>query len=382
MKKILIIGGDGFCGWPTSLYLASKGHDIKILDNFARRKIDKELSINSLVKIYSIYERIKKANEIIGNLTFEKIDISKSYDKLKKIIKSFKPNSIIHLAEQKSAPYSMIDDYHRNFTVEKNIASTHNICSAITEVDKKIHLIHLGSMGVYGYSDVNGYIPEGYIDIIVKSTNKSTKILYPVNPGSIYHMTKCLDQLIFQYYVKNWNLKITDLHQGIVWGINTNLTLLSPILANRFDYDGIFGTVINRFISQAANNRALTIYGSGGQTRAFININDTAKCINLALNNDNFEPNKVRIFNQASETITLLNLAKLISKIYNSKIKFYKNPRAELEKNELNVINQNLKSLGFKPILLNRGLLDDIRSLAKKNNKYFKNNIIMNSPNW
>ena len=381
-KKIIVLGGDGFCGWPTSLYLASKGHDIKIIDNLIRRKIDKELSIKSLVKIYNIKDRIKKANEIVGQITFDNIDISKNYDDLKKIIKKFNPSVIIHFAEQRSAPYSMIDDYHRKFTVENNITNTHNVCSAITETNRKIHLIHLGTMGVYGYSKVYGEIPEGYLDVVIKQSNKRAKILYPANPGSIYHMTKCLDQLIFQYYVKNWKLKITDLHQGIVWGINTVLTSLSPILANRFDYDGIYGTVLNRFLSQAANNTPLSIYGTGGQTRAFINISDTAECVNIALKNDNFENNKVRIFNQVAETKNLLDLAKLVSKIYKCKIKFYKNPRNELNKNELKVRNQNFKSLGFKPILLKTGLLNDINTLAKKNNKNFKKNILLNSPTW
>lgn len=281
--NILILGGDGMCGWPTALKLTKSGHKVCIVDNLYRREIDKELGISSLVPIATIEDRLKVASELIGPIQFFKLDVVNEYQKLKDLIVDYKPNAIIQFAEQKSAPYSMINDEKRRYTINNNITGTHNVCSAIVDVNKEIHLVHLGTMGVYGYSKEFGSIPEGYLDITVNSTKKNTNILYPANPGSVYHMTKCLDQLIFQFYNKNWKLKITDLHQGIVWGFNTNETKLSPILNNRFDYDGIFGTVLNRFISQAANNIPLTIYGTGGQTRAFININDTVECIKLAI---------------------------------------------------------------------------------------------------
>lgn len=380
--NILILGGDGMCGWPTALKLTKCGHNICIVDNLSRRKIDKELEVSSLVPIANIQDRLKTASDLVGPISFVELDIVNEYKKLKALIEDFKPNTIIQFAEQKSAPYSMIGDEKRRFTVNNNVTGTHNVCSSIVSVNKNIHLVHLGTMGVYGYSKDFGPIPEGYLDITIKSSEKNTNILYPANPGSIYHMTKCLDQLIFQFYNKNWGLKITDLHQGIVWGFNSEETKLSPALNNRFDYDGVWGTVLNRFISQAANDTPLTIYGTGGQTRAFININDTVECIRLAIENYNFKPDRVRIFNQVSETKKISDLAEMISKKYGSKISYINNPRKELAENELEVSNQGLTSLGFKPILLNDGLIDDIHSVAKYFKNTFNKDKILTSPNW
>jgi UDP-sulfoquinovose synthase len=270
--KIIVFGGDGFCGWPTSLRLANFGHTVVIVDNLSRRRIDNELSSGSLTKIASINDRIKVANDKCGEILYEFLDIAKQPDVVKELLRKYRPDAVVQFAEQRSAPYSMIGDLERRYTVDNNIAGTHNICSAIVDVDPSIHLVHLGTMGVYGYSKAFGAIPEGYLDIKINSTQNDTEILYPANPGSLYHLTKCLDQLIFQFYNKNWGLKITDLHQGIVWGVETEHTKLAPELVNRFDYDGIYGTVLNRFISQAANGLPLTVYGTGGQSRAFIHI--------------------------------------------------------------------------------------------------------------
>ena len=219
-------------------------------------------------------------------------------------------------------------------------------------------------MGVYGYSKDFGVIPEGYLEVNIPGGADSKEILYPTAPGSIYHMTKSLDQIIFQFYNKNWNLKITDLHQGIVWGIETAETKKAKELVNRFDYDGIYGTVLNRFITQACNNYPLSVYGTGGQKRAFIHISDTAKCIQLALENNDFETNKVRIFNQVSEVRSIKELAKIISEKYGNSVNFLENPRKELKENELEVKNSGLLSLGFDPILLSDLLIDDIKFLA------------------
>ena len=379
--KIIIVGGDGFCGWPTALGLG-KNNDILIIDNLSRRKIDKDYNINSLINISSISKRISTARKIGFKIKFIKCDVAKQPKKFSQIVKKFKPKTIIQFGEQRAAPFSMIGDKERSYTVDNNISGTHNICSTIAKINKKIHLIHLGTMGVYGYSEEMGKIPEGYLDIVIKQTKKIKKILYPSNPGSIYHMTKCMDQIVFQYYAKNWGIKITDLHQGIVWGTQTNETNMNVHLTNRFDYDGLYGTVLNRFLVQAVNNHPLSVYGNGGQTRAFIHISDTVKCIKLALKNKFFQPGKVRIFNQVSETKNILELAKLINKRFGTKIMFLKNPRKELKKNELEVSNKGLKSLGFKPTLLNDKLLEDLEFIAKKSSKNFKVNTVLNSPNW
>ena len=380
--KIIILGGDGFCGWPTSLRLAASGHEILIIDNLSRRLIDTKLSSSSLTAIKPIDERIKSANKHIGKIEFKNINIAKDVDSLRKVISDNKPKTIIQFAEQRSAPYSMLSDSERRYTIENNISGTHNVCSAIVDINKDIHLVHLGTMGVYGYSKEFGKIPEGYLNVNIPDTGKSMDILYPTNPGSIYHLTKSLDQIIFQYYNKNWGLKITDLHQGIVWGIETPETKLSKNLINRFDYDGIYGTVLNRFITQAVNNHPLTVYGQGGQKRAFININDTAECIKLSVENDDFDTTRVRIFNQVSEVLSVSQIANIISEQYGSDIDYLDNPRKELAENELEVSNDGLKSLGFQPILLNKGLIEDIELLAKSTQDNFNKKNVLNSPSW
>ena len=292
------------------------------------------------------------------------------------------PDAIVHFAEQRAAPYSMIGDKERRYTVDNNVVGTHNICSAVATVDPLIHIVHLGTMGVYGYNKAFGAIPEGYLNVEIKATKLDQDILYPANPGSVYHMTKCLDQLIFQFYNKNWGLKITDLHQGIVWGIETNETKQHPDLVNRFDYDGIYGTALNRFISQAANKIPLTIYGTGGQTRAFIHISDTARCVKLACENSNFDTTRVRIFNQVAETHSVLELAEILKTQYGAEIAFYDNPRKELPENQLEVSNMGLRSLGFEPITLEQSLLDDVKFLAEQTKASFNVDNVLSSPNW
>jgi UDP-sulfoquinovose synthase len=381
-QTIIIVGGDGFCGWPTSLFLAARGHKVVIVDNLSRRRIDKELDSFSLTPISSIENRVSKASELFGAVSFQNIDVANSYENLLKLIINIKPDTIIQFGEQRAAPYSMIGDIERRYTVDNNIRGTHNICSAIIESDLDIHLVHLGTMGVYGYSKDFGSIPEGYLDVTIKSTLKDVGILYPSNPGSIYHMSKCLDQLLFQFYNKNWGLRVTDLHQGIVWGIETHETKLSEVLVNRFDYDGIYGTVLNRFIAQAANQFPLTVYGTGGQSRAFIHIQDTAKCISLAIDNPPIDNSRVRIFNQVSEVRKVYELAEIISTQYDCEIQYVDNPRKELPDNELEVSNAGLVSLGFSPLTLDNSLVDDVKYIADVTKSSFDSSNILTSPEW
>lgn len=380
--KIIVFGGDGFCGWPTTLRLLNEGHSVHLVDNLSRRKIDEQLNSKSLTDISDIDTRIKAANSIFGNLTFSNIDVATQRSELISLLKSFDPDAVVQFAEQRAAPYSMLGDVERCYTVDNNVTGTHNICSAIVEVNKDIHLVHLGTMGVYGYSKDFGKIPEGYLDIEIKETKRDASILYPANPGSVYHMTKCLDQLIFQFYYKNWGLQITDLHQGIVWGVNTKETILDSRLTNRFDYDGVYGTVLNRFISQAANNFPLTVYGTGGQQRAFIHISDTAECIKIAIENPPENENRVRIFNQVAEVQSVSGLAEIVSKAFGVDISFLENPRKELAENELEVSNQGLVSLGFEPITLAKHLVEDTYQIAKMTSHNFDRHNVTTSPKW
>lgn len=379
--NIVVLGGDGFCGWPTSLKLSKSGHSVTILDNLSRRNIDEELGSNSLTDIVSIEKRCETARSLGMDVKFEFCDLT-DYNSLKEKLIVAKPEAIVHFAEQRAAPYSMISQKERRYTVDNNITATHNVLSAIVDIDRSIHLVHLGTMGVYGYSKDFGDIPEGYLDIEVKSTGKDVSVLYPTNPGSIYHMTKSLDQILFQFYHKNWGLSITDLHQGIVWGTQTEETMLHEDLVNRFDYDGIYGTVLNRFIVQAASGHPLSVYGTGGQTRAFIHINDTSRCVQLAIESPPEDNDRVRIFNQVSETRSVKELAEILGSSYDCKVDFLKNPRKELAENELEVSNAGLRSLGFEPITLSDSLIEDVKFIAEEFKSKVNPENINNSPDW
>ena len=278
-KRILVMGGDGFCGWPTTLHLSDLGYEVAIVDNLSRREIAKEIGAESLTPIASIEKRLGTWYELTGkSIPFYKINIAKDYDALLALLVSYRPDVIIHFAEQRSAPYSMKSTKHRMYTVNNNLNATNNILSAIVDSQLDIHLVHLGTTGVYGYGISNDTIPEGYLKIQFPS-GEEREILYPFDPGSIYHMTKCQDALCFYYYNKNDKLRITDLHQGIVWGTNTVQTRRHEALMNRFDYDSDYGTVLNRFLVQAAIGQPLTIYGVGEQTRAFIHIQNTVRVL-------------------------------------------------------------------------------------------------------
>ncbi|WP_182199723.1 NAD-dependent epimerase/dehydratase family protein [Paraliobacillus salinarum] len=369
-KKIIVLGGDGFCGWPTSLHLSQKGHDVTIIDNLSRRNIDNELEAESLTPIQPMHTRLNAWKEISGKtINFYNFDIANEYDRLLDMIQTEMPDVIIHFAEQRAAPYSMKSSKHKRYTVNNNMNATHNVLCAIVESTLDIHLVHLGTMGVYGYGTAGLKIPEGYLDIEVKKEDGERveqQILYPTNPGSIYHMTKSQDQLLFQYYNKNDNVRITDLHQGIVWGTNTKETNLDDRLINRFDYDGDYGTVLNRFLMQAAVGYPITVHGTGGQTRAFIHIQDSVRCIELAVENPPANNDRVLIFNQMTETHRVADLAKLISKLTDGEIAYVSNPRKEAKENELQVRNDLFLSKGLQPITLNEGLLQEVTEVAKR----------------
>lgn len=368
--KIIIFGGDGFCGWPTALYLSKQGHDIVIVDNLSRRKIDIELECWSLTPITPIGTRLKTWEEVTGNkIQFINFDVSKNYNQLIELFKRIQPDAVIHFAEQRAAPYSMKNAFGKRYTVDNNLNATNNILCAIVDSQQDIHVVHLGTMGVYGYGTAGMKIPEGYLSIKIPNDHGEEidkEILYPPAPGSIYHMTKTQDALMFAFYNQNDGIRVTDLHQGIVWGTQTDETLLDEKLINRFDYDGDYGTVLNRFLMQAAINHPLTVHGSGGQTRAFIHIRDTVRCIELALENPPQKGERVKIFNQMTETHTVKDLAECISKLTGAKINYQKNPRKEADENELYVENSCFLDMGLKPTTLKKGLMDEVTDIARK----------------
>jgi len=369
--KVIVLGGDGFCGWPCAVNLAEQNHDVIIVDNLSRRKIDIDLEVESLTPISSITERLSAWEETGGKpMRFLNMDISKQYQKLLNLLIDEKPDSVIHFAEQRAAPYSMKSSFTKRYTVDNNVNGTHNLLAAIVESNLDIHVVHLGTMGVYGYGSHRGAtIPEGYLKVEVPQPDGSRfeeEILHPASPGSVYHMTKTLDQLLFLYYNKNDLVRITDLHQGIVWGTNTEATLKDPRLTNRFDYDGDYGTVLNRFLMQAAIGYPLSVHGTGGQTRAFIHIKDSVKCVQLALENPPQSGERVKIFNQMTESHQVGELAKKVASLTGAEINYLPNPRNEAVENDLIVDNKCFIELGLNPTTLDNGLLEEVVEVAKK----------------
>jgi UDP-sulfoquinovose synthase len=368
--KVLVLGGDGFCGWPTALHLSKLGHDVAIVDNLSRRKIDVELEVESLTPIRPLGERVAAWKEISGqDIRIHRFTVGEHYHRLLTLLLDEKPDAVVHFAEQRAAPYSMKSSWHKRYTVKNNLGATNDLCAAIVESGLDIHLVHLGTMGVYGYGSAGMKIPEGYLQVKVETDAGDLidqEILYPANPGSIYHMTKTQDQLFFAFYNKNDGLKVTDLHQGIVWGTQTAETRLDERLINRFDYDGDYGTVLNRFLMQAAVGYPLTVHGTGGQTRAFINIQDTVRCIQLAVENPPQSRERVNILNQMTETHRVRDLAQMICEIAGAEIDYVANPRNEADENDLHVRNDRLLQLGLEPITLKEGLLQEITEVARK----------------
>src|SRR4029077_14860903 len=382
--RVLVLGGDGFCGWPTTLYLSDRGHDITIIDNLSRRKIDVELEVDSLTPIRPIGERIRVWREVSGReVGFINLDLATEYDRLVAVLEDIRPEAIVHFAEQRAAPYSMRNTRAKRYTVDNNVRATHNLLTALVATGIDASLVHLGTMGVYGYGwSGSAPIPEGYLTVKEHTPDGELEreILHPANPGSVYHLTKTLDQLVVSFYAKNAalvkllfafsdkndGLAITDLHQGLVWGPQTDQTSRDQRLINRFDYDGDYGTVLNRFLMQAAIGHPLTVHGTGGQTRAFIHIRDTVRCIELAIETPPQAGDRPRVLNQVTETHQVGGLAKMVADIMGADIAYLPNPRREADENDLIVTNDQFLALGLEPTKLSDGLLEEGRDIAQR----------------
>jgi UDP-sulfoquinovose synthase len=366
--RILVLGGDGFCGWPTALHLSARGHEVAIVDNFSRRKIDVELETDSLTPISPMGTRLAAWEEVSGKrIALHDLDVAQDYLELLTLLREYQPDTVVHFAEQRAAPYSMKSSRHKRYTVNNNINATHNLLAAVVESGMDIHVVHLGTMGVYGYGTAGMKIPEGYLTVEIRTEDGQLveqEILYPANPGSVYHMTKTQDQLLFAYYNKNDRVRVTDLHQGIVWGTQTPETELDDRLVNRFDYDGDYGSVLNRFLMQAALGHPLTVHGTGGQTRAFIHIRDSVRCIELAATFAPVPGDRVRILNQMTETHRVRDLAEIVARITGAEIAYLDNPRNEAAENDLHVENRGLIDLGLEATTLAEGLLREVTEVA------------------
>jgi UDP-sulfoquinovose synthase len=380
--KIAVLGGDGYCGWATALYLSAKGHTVSIVDNFIRRQWDHEIGAQTLTPIRPLAERVQVWNRLTGQTiqTFHG-DIT-DYDFLLATIKDCEPEAIVHFAEQRSAPYSMIDRKHAVFTQVNNVVGTLNVLFAIRETQSECHLVKLGTMGEYGTPNID--IEEGYITI--EHNGRKDVLPYPKQPGSFYHLSKVHDSHNIMFTCKIWGLRATDLNQGVVYGTLTDEVALDEALINRFDYDDVFGTVLNRFCVQAAVGQPLTVYGAGGQTRGFLDIRDTVRCIEIACLNPATR-GECRVFNQFTEQFTVLELAQRVE-VAGSKlglsvaIDHLPDPRVEAEQHYYNAKHSKLVDLGLQPHLLSDSLLDSLMNVAFKYRDNVDSSLMIPQVNW
>jgi UDP-sulfoquinovose synthase len=380
--KIAVLGGDGYCGWATALYLSKKGHSIAIVDNFSRRQWDFQLGVQTLTPIRPLTERIEFWNRLTGNdVTAFTGDVT-DYDFLASIIQDFEPDAVVHFAEQRSAPYSMIDRKHAVFTQVNNVVGTLNLLFAIREFQPDCHLVKLGTMGEYGTPNID--IEEGYITI--EHNGRKDLLPYPKQPGSFYHLSKVHDSHNILFACKIWNLRATDLNQGVVYGTMTDEIAMDEALINRFDYDEVFGTVLNRFCVQAAIGEPLTVYGKGGQTRGFLDIRDTVRCIELACESP-AKPGECRVFNQFTEQFSVLELAQLVrdagTKLgFEAEIDHLPDPRVEAEQHYYNAKHSRLVDLGLEPHQLSEALLDSLLNIALKYRDRVDRSVLLPHINW
>jgi UDP-sulfoquinovose synthase len=362
-----VIGGDGYCGWPSALHLATIGHDVAIVDNLIRRRWDRELGISTLTPIRTIEERLAAWHRRGGaTVDFVNCDVT-DYPALRELFARLRPDSIVHFAQQRSAPFSMIDRDRAAETLVNNTVGNLNVLWAMHEVAPDAHLVKLGTMGEYGTPNIE--IEEGFIRIEHKG--RSDTLPFPKQPNSFYHLTKVADSDQIFFACKSWKLRATDLNQGVVYGLETDETPVDSPLVNRFDYDGVFGTVLNRFCVEAALGRPLTVYGKGGQTRAFLNIRDTVRCVALAVSSP-AERGEFRVFNQFTEIFSVLELAERVRRVgatmgYDVALEHVENPRTEREAHYYSSVNEHLLDLGLLPHLLDDPTVESLIAAAAEN---------------
>jgi UDP-sulfoquinovose synthase len=361
--RILVLGGDGYLGWPTALHLSERGHEVAVADSFVRRQYDHELGVRSLVPIEPLHVRTRAWQEVSGRSIGTFVGDLTNPEFTYRVVRDFRPDTVVHFAEQRSAPYSEIDRGHAVYTQTNNVVGTLNLLYAIAELDRDVHLVKLGTMGEYGTPDID--IEEGWLEVTHKG--RTDRMLYPKRPGSFYHLSKVHDSHNIEFACRAWGLRATDLNQGIVYGQETPQTASDPRLATRFDYDAIFGTVLNRFVVQAVLGQALTVYGEGGQTRGIIDIRDTVECIRLASERP-AEPGEFRVFNQMTESMSVAEIAKVISNCYpdNVEIDYLENPRVEAGNHYYNVVHTGLVGLGLQPHRLSDTLINSLFAIAER----------------
>ncbi len=377
--RVLVLGGDGYLGWPTALHLSARGHQVGIVDNFARRGYDHELGAGTLVPIFSMKERLATWRRISGHHIEAHIGDLTDAPFVDGVVERFAPEAVVHFAEQRSAPYSMIDRNHCVYTQVNNVVGTLNLLYALAEHAPDCHLVKLGTMGEYGTPNID--IEEGFIEITHRG--RTDLLPYPMQPGSFYHLSKVHDSHNIRFACRIWGTRATDLHQGIVYGVQTDETTLDPQLATRFDYDAVFGTVLNRFIVEAGIGQPRSVYGSGGQTRGLLDIRDTLACVELAVLNP-AEPGEYRVFNQFTESFSVLQLAEHVARLSPKKttIDHIPDPRVEKEEHYYRAAHTKLLDLGLKPHLLSDTLIESLFHVVEKYQERVDLSAIPPTVNW
>ena len=380
--RILVLGGDGYCGWATALYLSKKGHEVSVVDNYIRRQWDHELGAQTLTPIRPMTQRLSVWRDLSGEEIRMHVGDVTDHDFLSSVIREERPEAVVHFAEQQSAPYSMIDRKHAVGTQVNNVVGTLNLLFALQEFAPDCHLVKLGTMGEYGTPNID--IEEGYITI--EHNGRKDLLPFPKQPGSFYHLSKVHDSHNIAFACRIWGLRATDLHQGVVYGTLTDESGLDEALINRFDYDEVFGTVLNRFCVQAAVEHPLTVYGKGGQTRGYIDIRDTVRCIELACLNPAAR-GECRVFNQFTEQFTVLQLAHMVQSVakkvgLNVAIDHLPDPRVELEEHYYNAKHSRLADLGLKAHLLSDSLLDSLLNISVQYRDRIDTGLFMPQVNW
>jgi UDP-sulfoquinovose synthase len=376
--NVLVLGGDGYLGWPTALRLSAKGHRVGIVDNLVRRRYDEEMGVDSLVPIRDLEARVRTWNQLSGHRVDTYVGDLTDADFVERTLAESAPAAVVHFAEQRSAPYSMIDRPHAVYTQVNNVVGTLNLLYAIAEVDPDIHLVKLGTMGEYGTPNID--IEEGFIEITHRG--RTDVLPFPKQPGSFYHLSKVHDSHNIAFSCRNWGLRSTDLNQGVVYGQETEETALHPDLATRYDYDAVFGTVLNRFIVQAVVGHPLTVYGKGGQTRGMLDIRDTLACIELAL----LHPpaaGEYRVFNQFTESFSVADLAERVGALVPGvEVEHLDDPRVEQESHYYRAAHTKLLDLGLAPHLLSDGLITSLLTLVDRHRDRVDSGAIRPTVDW
>ncbi|NEQ43919.1 MAG: NAD-dependent epimerase/dehydratase family protein [Leptolyngbya sp. SIOISBB] len=364
--RVLVIGGDGYCGWATALHLSNRGHEVGIFDSLVRRHWDAQLCVDTLTPIAPIQTRLQRWKDLTGKEIDLFVGDLNDYPYLEKALLQFQPDAVVHFGEQRSAPFSMIDREHAVLTQTNNVIGNLNLLYALRDNFPDCHLVKLGTMGEYGTPNID--IEEGYITI--EHNGRKDTLPYPKQPGSFYHLSKVHDSHNIHFACKIWGLRATDLNQGVVYGVLTEETGMDELLINRLDYDGVFGTALNRFCIQAAVGHPLTVYGNGSQTRAFLDIRDTVRCIEIAVGNP-ADAGEFRVFNQFTEMFSVNDLAKQVQQAGSTlgvkvEVQNLENPRVEAEDHYFNAKNTSLLDLGLQPHYLSDSLLDSLLNFATK----------------